>query len=213
MFRCLIALLLLAGAAQAAELKVVPGSKKDEPMVDLAETCPGIAIELRYATTRNCAAKALYPRGARCFVRRSVAARLGRANAWLRERGLGLKVWDAYRPAAVQEVLWKIVRNREFVGDPARGGSYHTWGVAVDVTLVDATGKELKMPTDFDDFRPTAATIYRGKDEAIARNLSQLQQAMYHAGFMVMHDEWWHFVTRDHKAFAAVEMPLVAPAK
>jgi len=86
-------------------------------------------------------------------------------------------------------VLWDAIENPDCVSEPAQSGSRPTFGAGVDVTLVDARGRELKMPTDFDDFTPAASTRYRGKDPVIATNLHTLQRAMTQAGFWVLRDE------------------------
>jgi D-alanyl-D-alanine dipeptidase len=197
-----------AAAAKANQPPV--GSKKDEPMVDLAQVVPSIVIELRYATVRNVTGKPIYPPNARCLVRASVAERLKKAQAELQTKKLGLKIWDAYRPAWAQQMLWDAVKNPEFVGEPARGGSLHTYGAAVDVTLVDARGREQRMPTDFDDFTPAASRTYRGNDPVIAMNLFHLQKAMTNAGFWVLKDEWWHFAAEDVRAFGPLDLALSA---
>ena len=78
------------------------------------------------------------------IVRFSVAQRLAMAQSFLKARGYGLKVWDAYRPQVAQAALWEAIRNNDFVADPKEGiGSMHTRGVAVDVTLIDRSGKEV----------------------------------------------------------------------
>lgn len=194
-----------------AEEAVVPGSRVREPMVDLAEFAPRIVVELRYATTRNIAKRPIYPKGARAFLREGVAKRLLRAQHWLDEnapRGTRIKVWDAWRPAQAHKVLWEIFPNAEFLGDPAKGGSLHTWGACVDATLVDRHGRELRMPTDFDVFTPAAKTFYSGSDPVVAKNLRYLQYAMSKGGFMVVHDEWWHFVATDYRAYGAIDLSL-----
>jgi D-alanyl-D-alanine dipeptidase len=179
--------------------------RRSEPLVDVAKACPGIAVELRYAFAENIAGHVIYPRDARCLVRENVAQRLRHAHALLRESGRGLKIWDAYRPTWAQEILWKARPEPEFVGDPAKGGSLHSWGVAVDATLVDRFGRELKMPTDFDALGPAAARRYTGGDPEIAANLKRLQDAMLRAGFLLMRDEWWHFVASDYRRYGPVE--------
>jgi zinc D-Ala-D-Ala dipeptidase len=186
------------------------GSRRDEPVVDVATEIPSIVIELRYATARNVTGQPIYPAKARCLVRRSVAERLKKVQAELQSQNVRLKIWDAYRPAWAQQILWDAVRNPEYVGEPARGGSLHAYGAGVDVTLVDAEGRELLMPTDFDDFTPAASCRYRGKNPVIGANLRTLQRAMSRAGFWVLRDEWWHFVSEDVKSFAPVDMPLLA---
>ena len=200
-----------AAAEKAAPAKAAtprPGSKRDEPMVELSQVCPSILIELRYATARNVTGKPIYPPNARCLVRRSAAERLKKVQEELRAQKLGLKIWDAYRPAWAQQVLWDAIRNPDYVGEPARGGSLHAYGVGVDVTLGDAKGRELPMPTDFDDFTAAASRIYRGKNSGVAANLRTLQRAMARAGFWVLRDEWWHFVAEDVRSFGVVDMPL-----
>ena len=195
-----------ARPAQALDLRT-------EPMVEVAAVCPSIVIELRYATARNVTGQPIYPPNARCMVRRSVAERLKRAQEELQTKGVGLKIWDAYRPAWVQQILWDAVKNPDYVGEPARGGSLHAYGVGVDVTLVDGKGRELRMPTDFDDFSPAAKRIYSGKDPVIAANLLTLQKAMVHAGFWTLRDEWWHFVSEDVKSFGPVDSALAPEPK
>ncbi len=185
-----------------------PLDLRAEPMVEVAAVCPSIVVELRYATARNVTGRPIYPPHARCLLRRSVALRLKKAQEELQTHKVGLKIWDAYRPAWAQQILWDAIRNPEYVGEPARGGSLHTFGVGVDVTLVDAKGRELPMPTDFDDFTPAASRTYRGQDPVIAANLRMLQTAMDHAGFWVLRDEWWHFVAEDVKSFAPIDVPL-----
>lgn len=180
----------------------------EEPLVDVAKVCPGIVIEMRYATRNNALGHAIYPPDARCLVRASVAERLRRAQTLLGTQGAALKIWDAYRPGWAQRTFWQLAPSPAFVANPERGGSLHTWGVAVDVTLVDHLKREMRMPSEFDDFSPAAARAYRGIDKIVARNLEILQRAMTVAGFMVMRDEWWHFVARDYREFAPVEAPL-----
>ena len=190
-----------------------PLDLRAEPMVEVAAVCPSIVVELRYATARNVTGRPIYPPHARCLLRRSVALRLKKAQEELQTHKVGLKIWDAYRPAWAQQILWDAIRNPEYVGEPARGGSLHTFGAGVDVTLVDARGREMPMPTDFDDFSPAAGRIYRGKDPIIAANLLTLQKAMVHAGFWTLRDEWWHFVSEDVKSFAAIDSALAPEPK
>lgn len=208
-----LSLLLQSVTAQPNGTPPPMGSRSDEPMVDVAKEIPSIVIELRYATARNVTGKPIYPAKARCLVRQSVGERLKKVQAELQLLKVGLKIWDAYRPAWAQQILWDAIRNPEYVGEPARGGSLHAFGAGVDVTLVDAKNRELAMPTDFDDFTPAASRTYRGKDPVIAANLRTLQQAMSRAGFWVLRDEWWHFVSEDVKSFAPVDMPLLAEPK
>lgn len=195
---CLLAATLLALAPlAAAQGRATPGSASravfEDPIVDVSKACPGVVIDLRYATARNITGKPIYPAGARALLRQSVAERLRRAQAFLEDRGFGLKLWDAYRPPAVQRILWNAVRNKAYVVEPSAVGSLHGWGAAVDVTLVDLRGREVRMPTDFDSFSDAAKYEYKGDDPEIAFNLQQLKRAMAEAGFRHIRDEWWHY--------------------
>jgi len=183
-------------------------SLRYEAMVDVAKACPGICVEMRYATDRNLAGTTIYPLRARALVRKSVAKRLRNAQDELRKQGFGLKIWDAYRPAWAQSLLWKAAPNPEFLADPARGGSFHTWGASVDVTLVDLQGREQKMATDFDALSEAAKSTYVGGNAGVAARMKILRAAMLNAGFNGIRDEWWHFTAQDGWLFAPVDMPL-----
>lgn len=189
-------------AARAADddwKRLVAGGE----LVDVRSVDPTIRVELRYATENNGARARLYPPDFPCLVRPEIASRLRLAQRFLRKTGRGLKVWDAYRPAAAQEALWKRENNRHYVANPTEGrGSLHTWGLAVDVTLVDGEGEESAMPTDFDVFDEAASGLYRGRDEAVRRNVRLLQHAMMRVGgFQGLSTEWWHFAVRRWKEY------------
>jgi D-alanyl-D-alanine dipeptidase len=179
-----------------------------DPLVNLAKVDKTIIIELRYATDRNITGRAIYKRGTKCLVRSSVAKRLKHAQQLLRQRGYGLKIWDAWRPAYAQQILWESIRKRTYVADPSRGGSLHEWGVAVDATLVNARGREMKMPTNFDDFTEAASLHYKGVDPEIIQNMRILQWAMGRAGFYGMRYEWWHFTAKDWQDHNPLKAPI-----
>jgi zinc D-Ala-D-Ala dipeptidase len=197
---CLIGLLTLCAPALAG----VPGSRASEPLVEISSVDPTILIDLRYATSRNLFGHPIYPPSARAVIRQSVADRLKVAQAYLHTRGYGLKIWDAFRPFNAQGALWAFAQSARFVADPENGHALHTWGAAVDATLVDAHGHDVPMPSDFDSFSPAAALHYQGNDPAVSRDLDLLLHAMGAAGFKGMRSEWWHFVTPDWADFARV---------
>ena len=167
----------------------------------LATVDPTIVIGLRYATARNATGHAIYPPGMRCLIRQGVAERLKFAQYLLHKQGYCLKIWDAYRPKEAQRALWEVTKNAAFVADPSKPGALHTWGVAVDATLVDAKGRDVPMPTDFDNFTSDASMHYAGGNATIAKNLKALQDTMATAGFFGVHTEWWHFLARDWKNY------------
>ncbi len=190
--------LVLCGFAFAEE-------KDDTEFVDIKRVDKSIVIDLRYAGSNNIARSPLYPPGAAALVRLGVAKRLFVVQEYLRKQGYGLKIWDAYRPQAAQERLWQTTHNRSFVADPKEGrGSMHMRGAAVDATLVDAEGRDVPMPTDFDQFTPAALLDYTGRDATVRVNLKLLQKAMAHGGFYGLRTEWWHFCAPDWKRFSQV---------
>jgi D-alanyl-D-alanine dipeptidase len=195
-----LAFLLVIPATFAGE----PGSRASEPLVEISSVDPTILIDLRYATSRNVLGHPIYPPGARAVVRQSVADRLKFAQTYLRVRGYGLKVWDAFRPFNAQGALWAYARSAQFVADPENGHALHTWGAAVDATLVDSKGRDVPMPSDLDAFSSSAALHYQGTDPTVRRDLDLLLDAMGAAGFKGMRSEWWHFVAPDWRDFAVV---------
>ena len=170
--------------------------------VDIKSVDKTILIDLRYASSNNVAHRPLYPPGAPALVRASVAKRLAIAQEYLRRIGYGLKIWDAYRPRSAQEQLWRLTQNRSFVADPKEGRGMHVRGAAVDATLVDAEGRDVPMPTDFDSFTEAALLEYKGRDPIVRANLKLLQKAMAHGGFYGLRTEWWHFCAPDWKEFS-----------
>jgi D-alanyl-D-alanine dipeptidase len=181
-------------------------------LVEVSKAAPGVRIDLRYAGTHNCVGEPIYPPDLPCLVRPVIARRLSCAQQLLQERGYGLKIWDGYRPVAAQHAIWAHFARRGFVADPDDGrGSLHSWGLAVDVTLVDGSGHDVAMPSDFDVFAPVASGIYRGSNQEIARNLRLLQLVMKASGFIGLSTEWWHFAARDWKQYEPLSLP--APPK
>ena len=177
----------------------------ESTFVDIKRVDPTILIELRYAGPNNSTHRPLYPPGMPAMVRFSVAQRLAFAQKYLKAHGYGLKIWDAYRPKAAQEKLWAATKNNDYVADPREGiGSMHTRGAAVDATMVNLAGKEVSMPTEFDNFTPAAMLYYQGSDPMIRSNLKLLQKAMARAGFYGLRTEWWHFCAGDWMTYPPV---------
>ncbi|MDW7675217.1 MAG: M15 family metallopeptidase, partial [Bacillota bacterium] len=143
-----------------------------------------IVIDLRYATSNNFTGRQQYA-AAIALLRYETALKLARANSELLELGYRIKVWDAYRPLHVQEVLWELVQDHRFVAHPDNG-SRHNRGAAVDVTLVDAQGVEVLMPTEFDDFTEKASRSYPQMDPEARINMDILTEVMVRNGFTII---------------------------
>jgi D-alanyl-D-alanine dipeptidase len=193
-----LAMPLLFSLILTAQLLTAEESKLE--LLDIHSVDPSIVVELRYAGRNNLTGRALYSPGTCALVRPEVAQRLAIAQRFLRRCAHGLKIWDAYRPRSVQVQLWRAVPVNDYVADPeTTNGSLHTWGVAVDATLVNSRNQPVMMPSDFDDFTPAAMLIYCGTNRYIRSNLRLLQAAMGTAGFYGQRREWWHFVAPDWK--------------
>jgi D-alanyl-D-alanine dipeptidase len=184
----------------------------DAEFVDIKSVDKTILIDLRYASSNNVAHHPLYPPGTPAMVRAGVARRLAVVQEYLRKKGYGLKIWDAYRTQAAQAKLWQLTRNGSFVADPKEGrGSMHVRGAAIDATLVDSSGADVPMPTDFDNFTPAARIEYPGNNPTVRGNLKLLQKAMAHGGFYGLRTEWWHFIANDWKSYELVPELKVEP--
>jgi D-alanyl-D-alanine dipeptidase len=177
-----------------------------EPLVDVRSVDPTITVELRYAGRHNFLRHSLYPHGTHALARPEVASALAMAQSFLRRYQYGLKIWDAYRPVEVQAQLWQASHNSDYVANPQIGaGSLHTWGIAVDATLVDSQTRDVRMPTDFDDFTPAAMLPYMGPSLEIRGHVRLLRYAMHMAGFCGLRTEWWHFTIVDWQKYVPPE--------
>lgn len=161
---------------------------------DLSIIQRDVILDLRYATENNFLGEVLYD-CPRCLLRPEVALALQRVHWDLQEKGLGIKVFDCYRPQFVQEKMWEIKPDPNYVANP-RKGSMHTRGLAVDVTLVDSDGEELNMGTDFDHFGVEAHVDYLQHPDEVLENRTLLRETMENYSFKGIRTEWWHFSMR-----------------
>jgi zinc D-Ala-D-Ala dipeptidase len=177
------------------------------PLVDATEVIPDLVVDLRYATEDNFLGRKVYPEDARCLLLPDAAARLKQAADSLRPQGYRLKVYDCYRPRAVQYEMWKIMPQPGYVANP-KFGSNHNRGAAVDLTLVTREGAEVEMPTKFDDFTPAAHHGYTGGTEASRKHRAVLLKAMEGAGFKRNRMEWWHYDLPGAKKLPVLDVPF-----
>lgn len=165
-------------------------------LVDVHAFAPGLTLDLRYATKRNVTGRRL-PGYCRpwALLRRSVAEDLGRVQRLLRRRGLGLAVFDAYRPARASRALVRWARHNgrgELVGSYLARRSDHNRGGAVDLTLIRYRDRRrLRMGSRYDDLSRRANT--RNARGRVLRNRLRLVAAMERFGFSNYEREWWHY--------------------
>jgi zinc D-Ala-D-Ala dipeptidase len=199
--------IFLAAALCALSFSESPSQvKSPSDLVDILTINPTIALDIRYATDNNFTRHTLYP-VARCLLRRAAAESLSAVQNELRPLGLGVKVFDGYRPLSIQKKLWAAVPDDRYVANPSKG-SRHNRGAAVDLTLVDAHGHELEMPTPFDDFTERAHCDYMNLSNIVLKNRALLEKVMLRHGFLTMRTEWWHFDFQHWGTFKIMDQPL-----
>jgi D-alanyl-D-alanine dipeptidase len=176
-------------------------------------TLPTVIVDKRYATTNNVCGKILDSNSV-CYLREIAYKKLEAACGILSREHPGWKfiVFDAYRPLSVQRQLWDQVKgtpNARYVAYPPNG-SLHTMGLAIDLSLVDETGRQLDMGTGFDEFTPLAAPRNETKylrtkqlSQAQYANRLILRRTMQRAGFIQLQSEWWHYEAMHQKTARA----------
>jgi zinc D-Ala-D-Ala dipeptidase len=179
----------------------------------------GVPCELRYAGTDNFAGINLYGTLDCAWLRTEAAAGLEAAADWLATQrpGWRILVLDALRPQRVQEAIWRDVAGTEmehYFAHPQRG-SIHSFGMAVDVTLLDPAGREADMGSGFDEMTPRSHPALHAEHLAsgvlTATQVATrdcLRQAMQHGGFNGIATEWWHFDHGDRERVRR-ELPRV----
>ncbi len=164
----------------------------NKKLVDIEKYIPGIVLDIRYATDNNFVGEPVYiiPKA---YTRLPVAKALKKIQKELAVENLGLKIYDAYRPYSVTVKFFKKVKDTNFVASP-KNGSRHNRGCAVDLTIVDLkSGKEIDMPTGYDDFTEKASQNFNDLPQNVLKNRDKLKRIMTENGFKVYTSEWWHY--------------------
>lgn len=177
----------------------------EKKLVDLEKAIPGIVLDIRYATANNFTGEKIYTL-AKAYARKPVAESLRKIQADLKPQGLGIKIFDAYRPYKATVKFYEVYRDTTYVASPY-SGSRHNRGCALDLTLIDLkTGDELKMPTGYDSFSKAAWPSTPVKDPVVRKNRMLLINAMQKHGFRVNSSEWWHFDFIGWKKFEVLDI-------
>ncbi|WP_235889596.1 M15 family metallopeptidase [Flavobacterium restrictum] len=173
--------------------RVLP-AVSDTTFVNLKDYSLDFVYDMKYATDANFLKAKVYD-CAECFLRLKTVRALLEANEKFMKKGFRIKLFDCYRPLDIQKKMWILVPNPEYVANPAKG-SIHNRGGAVDITLVDATGKELDMGTTFDFFGKEAGHNYLNFSQEVLENRALLKKIMNKKGFNSFDSEWWHYNLR-----------------
>ncbi len=182
-------------------------NKREADLVELIKLDKTIKLDIRYARSDNFVGRPVYSE-ARAFLQRPAADALLRVHKLLKKQGLGLAIFDGYRPWTVTKLFWEVTPEdkRKFVANPVKG-SRHNRGCAVDLSIYDLkTGKLLPMPSDFDDFSDKAHPEYAGGTAEETKNRNMLRQMMEAAGFTVNDNEWWHYDYKDWQSYGLYDI-------
>jgi zinc D-Ala-D-Ala dipeptidase len=180
----------------------------EKRLIDLEKVVPDLVLDIRYATENNFTGERIYELPM-AYARMPVAEALRRVQAELKKEGLGIKIFDAYRPYRATVKFYEVYRDTTYVASPYRG-SRHNRGCALDLTLIDlSTGEELPMPTGYDVFTREAWPSTPVSDAEIRKNRQRLITVMEKHGFKVNSSEWWHFDFRGWKNFEILDIDFL----
>ena len=182
-------------------------NKREADLLELIKLDKTVKLDIRYARTDNFVGKAVYTQ-ARAFLQRPAAEAVIRVHKLLKKQGLGIVIFDGYRPWRVTKLFWEVTPDdkRKFVANP-KTGSRHNRGCAVDLSIYDRkTGKLVPMPSDFDEFTERASPDYQGGTAEETKNRELLRKLMEAEGFTVNKNEWWHFDYKDWESYAIYDI-------
>ncbi len=222
----LLALMLVQCQSVQTQPSDAPAQCLPEGWCYVDAVVPGIRVDLKYAGSDNFVGRPIAGyAGRRAILRRDAALALARVSAELKEQGYGLLIWDAYRPAGAMKdfYAWSFtgddrMRARFYPNITKRGiyeGKYigqtseHSWGVAVDITLIHlASGHEVDMGGHHDLLDSSSATAFAGISPQQQANRRRLCEAMERAGFRNYSKEWWHYYLSHSQPWYAYGFPL-----
>lgn len=197
-----------------------------ETLCYVDSVAPSVRTDLKYAGCDNFVGRPIdgYT-GHRAVLRREAAAALARVAESLRPQGLGLLIWDAYRPRRAMKDFraWSETPDdrmkAKFYPNISKAGIYegryigdeseHSWGIAVDITLVHLkSGRPLDMGGHHDLLDPSSATLCDKLSPKQQANRLKLKTAMEAAGFRNYSKEWWHYYYMDVPQLYSYDAPL-----
>lgn len=188
------------------QYQLVALADSNKKMVDLEKYIPSLILNLPYATKRNFTHHTLYPGLKTTYMRLTAAKALRSIQQQLNAAGLGIMIFDAYRPYRVTVRMWELVKDERYVADP-RKGSGHNRGTTVDLTIVDLkTRKQLDMGTGFDDFTDSAHHGFTSLPASILANRKMLKEIMESHGFVALETEWWHYGLSNSSEFDLMDL-------
>ena len=192
-------------AATSTSLYNSDGVLSDQALVDVRDVIPDIAFHMTFATPYNFTGNTLYARDVP-ILRYGTVLKLKKAQELFALDGYGIKIYDAYRPASVSGILFSIIGDSNYIA-PA-WGSVHNRAAAIDMTLIDADGNELEMPSPMHTLDQTSNRGYRGMTDTARSNMDYMASIMAQCGFTTVYTEWWHFSDASYGKYAAIDLPF-----
>lgn len=206
-FALVILCLILVSGSLAQSGPPKEQRKREAHLVELVTLDNTIKLDIRYATSDNFVGRPVYP-AARAFLQKPAAKAVVAVHRRLKKQGLGLVIFDGYRPWTITKLFWDVVPEdkRKFVADPAKG-SKHNRGCAVDLSIYDLkSGELIDMPSGYDEFTERASPNYAGGTERQRENRELLRRLMEDEGFTVNPNEWWHFDYKNWQDYAIYDI-------
>ncbi|RZK92799.1 MAG: D-alanyl-D-alanine dipeptidase [Pedobacter sp.] len=186
-----------------ASVKANPNNE----LIEIKKAIPNVKLDIRYATKNNFMKQVMYGQ-ARAFARKPVVESLKKIQRELNKKGLGLKIFDGYRPYAITVAFYKKAIDKNFVANPNKG-SKHNRGCAVDLTIINIkTGKEIPMPTAYDSFSAAAAANYANVSAEVKKNREFFIAIMKKYKLNVLENEWWHYDFQGWQDYALMDIPF-----
>ncbi len=202
---CLLVMMLNINMSVVAKEKTIRANE----LVEIIKLDPTIKLDIRYVTKNNFLNRPVY-KIAKAFLQKPVAEDLIKVNKEINKDGYGLLVFDGYRPWSITKLFWDETpqEQRKFVADP-KVGSIHNRGCAVDLTLYNLkSGKEIKMPSEYDTFSDAAYPSYMGGTGEERSKRDYLIKQMQKHNFTVYEYEWWHYNHRDCEQYEILDIPI-----
>jgi zinc D-Ala-D-Ala dipeptidase len=214
---CCIALFAIAQPTKIIDTKkqynasVALNEKKE--LIDIKKRIPTLILDLKYSTQNNFTKTILYKNVISTYMRMPAAIALQQVQNNLQQKGLGLKVFDAYRPYAATKLMWDLIHDERYVANP-KNGSNHNRGLAIDLTIINLkTAQELDMGTGFDNFTDTAHHTFINLPKSVVENRQLLKTTMEQFGFKSFDTEWWHYTWPNDMEYEVLDLKFITLQK
>lgn len=167
-----------------------------------------VIVSMQLSTPETTIKEPFYSRNL-CLIQYDLLPKLKEAIELFKKDGYTIVIYDAYRPTSVQQRWFDVVRQHKWVADPSRGmGGVHDRGTALDISIVDKSGKPIEMPTPMHTFTEAASRLSTTMTDTARKNMDYLKEVMVSCGFDIINSEWWHFQDVNTVYYLPVDYPI-----